>query len=325
MATLVTLLFQGKVGGSGTTPLSADEQREVVHAAFPTSPPRDATAREDFRAFKLVPLTSGRLLLSTVVNHGEQDEYGRPVLRANGCLLTPGEMTGALRDPTAIWEALESQGPEGDFETFVRRIEDSSIHASPEAFALFSAELERAPTFHARAAAVLAEETADLYLGDTGRALDLLRPTFGLLPLRRLARLHLAIGADASGDREPVLGLAGGAPASLPPARLRRDGLGGLLGGLFGGKKDDQSGAAADFEAQETFGTHDQGPVALAEAIVDSRPWPLGLDGRDRYRVLLECADSGGATTPFDALPELDDLRRSVRRIEELSEDLGRW
>ena len=325
MATLVTLLFQGKVEGSGMAPLSADEEREVVHAAFPMSPPRDATAREDFRAFKMVPLTSGRLLLSTVVNRGEQDEYGRPVLRANGCLLTSGEITGSLRDPTAIWEALASQGPEGDFETFVRRVEGSSIHTSPEAFALFSAELERAPTFHARAAAVLAEETADLYLGDTGRALDLLRPAFGLLPAGRLERLHLAIGADASGDREPVLGLAGGAPDSLPPARLRRDGLGGLLGGLFGGKKDDQSVAAADFMIQQTFGTHDEGPVALAEAIADTRPWPLGLDGRDRYRVLLECADSGGTTTPFDAVPELDDLRRSVRRIEELADGLGRW
>ena len=227
-----------------------------------------------------------------------------------------------LRRAYEYWEALEAQGPGADFETFARRVEGSSIHASPEAFALFSAELERAPTFHARAAAVLGEETADLYLGDTGRALDLLRPAFGLLPVGRLERLHLAIGADAAGEREPVLGLAGGAPASLPPARLRRDGIGGLLGGLFGGKNDDQI-AAADFETQETFGTHDEGPVALAEAIADPDPWPLGLDGRDRYRVLLECADAG--TTPFDAVPELDELRRRMRQIESLSEDLGQW
>ncbi len=329
MATLITLLFQGEVETGGGAPLSSDEAREVVHAAFPMSPPRDATARDDFRAFKMVPLTSGRLLLSTVVNRGENDEYGRPVLRANGCLLAPSEMTGALRDPTAIWAALghpggghTEHGPGTDEEAFNRRVEASSIHSSPEAFALFSAELERAGTFHARAAAVLGEESADLYLGDVDRALDLLRPTFGLLSLARLERLHLAIGADPTGDREPVLGLAGGAPASLPPARLRRHGIGGLLGGLFGGKNDDQI-AAADFETQETFGTHDEGPVALAEAIADPSPWPLGLAGRDRYRVLLQCADAG--TTPFDLVPELDDLRRSVQRLEQLSEALGRW
>ncbi len=333
MATLITLLFQGEVEAgsgpgqsSGATPLSTDEAREVVHAAFPMSPPRDATSRADFRAWKMVPLTSGRLLLSTIVNRGEEDEYGRPVLRANGCLLAAGEMTGALRDPTAVWEALETSERTTDFESFASRVEALSIHSSPEAFALFRAELERAGTFHARAAAVLGEDTADLYLGDVGRALDLLRPALGLLPSGRLERLHLAIGADASDDREPILGLAGGAPDTLSPARLRGAGLGSLLSGLFDHKKKDgRSAAAADFETRETFGTHDQGPVALAEAIADPRPWPLGLDGHDRYRVLLECADTGGATTLFDAVPELEDLRRRVQRIEKLSKDLGRW
>lgn len=317
MATLITLLFQGEV--EAATPLAADEAREVVHAAFPMSPPRDATARGDFRAWKMVPLTSGRLLLSTIVNRTEVDDYGRPVLRANGCLLAAGEMSGALRDPTAIWEALEDSpggSSEADLETFTRRVEASSIHSAPEAFALFSAELERAGAFYARAAAVLGEETADLYLGDVDRALDLLRPAFGLLPLGRLERLHLAIGAEASDAREPVLGLAGGAPDAWRE--------GGLLSGLFGRKKEGMSEAAADFETQEVFGTRAAGPSALAEAIADPHPWP-GLDARDRYRVLLECADAGGATTPFDAVPELEEMRRAVQRIEKLSKDLGRW
>ncbi len=313
MATLITLLFQGEVEAEG--PLSADEAREVVHAAFPMTPPRDATARRDFRAWKMVPLTSGRMLMATVVNRGEEDGYGRPVLRANGCLLAAGEMAGALRDPTAIWEALETYDPATDFEAFARRVEASSIHASPEAFALFKAEIERAGAFHARAAAVLSEDTADLYLGDVDRALDLLRPALGLLSLERLERLHLAIGGEAAGAREPVLGLAGGAPDSWRQ--------GGLLSGLFGRKKDDRSEAAADFETQEVFGTRARGPAALAEAITDPHPWPGAVDGRDRYRVLLECVDAGGDVTPFDVVPELDELRRTVRRIEKLCKDLG--
>ncbi len=313
--TLVTLLFQGKVEVVGS--LSTAEEREIVHTAFPMSPPRDATARPDFRAWKIVPLTSGRILLSTVVNRGEQDDYGRPVLRANGCLLAAGEMTGALRDPAAIWEVLETVDPAADFATFAGRVEALSIHSAAEAFALFRAELEGAGAFHARAAAVLGQETADLYLGDVGRALDLLRPALGLLPLERLQRLHLAIGGEASGTREPVLGLAGGAPDSW----LEKS----LLGGLFGGKKDDRSEAAADFETQEVFGTRAAGPVALVKAITDPRPWPVDLDDRDRYRVLLECLDTGGARTPFDVVPKLDELRRSVRQIEKLSKDLARW
>ncbi len=315
MATLITLLFQGEVEATG--PLSAAEEREVVHAAFPMSPPRDATARRDFRAWKMVPLTSGRMLLSTVVNRGDVDGYGRPVLRANGCLSAAGEMTGAARDPAAVWEALEGDDPTTDFEAFAGRVAALSIHSAPEAFALFRAELERAGAFHARAAAVLSEETADLYLGDTARALDLLRPAFGLLPLERLERLHLAIGGESAGAREPVLGLAGGAPDSWREKSL--------LGGLFGGKKGDRSEAAADFESREVFGSRARGPSALAAAIADPSPWPGVSDDRERYRVLLACADAGGASTPFDLVPELEELRRTVRRIEKLSTELARW
>lgn len=315
MATLFTLLFQGEV--EAAAPLSDTEEREVVHAAFPLSPPRDATARRDFRAFKIVPLTSGRLLLATAVNRGEQDAYGRPVLRAHGILLSAGEMSGALRDPSAVWEALESGDGATDLEDFTRRVESRSIHSSAEVFSGFRAELERDGAFHARAAAVLCEPAADLYFGDVGDALDLLRPALGLLPIDRLGRLHLAIGGEDTGAREPILGLPGGAPDAWRES--------GLLSGLFGRKQDRRSESAADFVSREVFGTRADGPVALAEAIADPHPWPAGLDTRDRYRVLLDCLDAGGARTPFDAVPELDDLRRAVHRIERLSKELKRW
>ncbi len=311
MATLITLLFQGDVEAEQA--LSPAEEREVVHSAFPMTPPRDATTRQDFRAWKIVPLTSGRLLLSTVVNRGDEDDYGRPVLRANACLLASGEMIGALRDPTAIWQALGATDRPTDLEAFTLRVEASSIHSSPEAFDRFSSELEHDGVFHARAAAVLGEETADLYLGDVTDALELLRPTFGLLSRARLERLHLAIGGEASEAREPVLGLPGGAPD---------DWRGGLLSSLFGRKNDDMSAAAVDFETREIFGTRASGPATLADAIADRHPWPLGLDGSDRYRMLLDCLDSG--TTPFQAVPELGELRQAIERIEKLSKSLIR-
>ncbi len=313
MANLRTLPFQGEV--EAQAPLATDDEREVVHVAFPLTPPRDATTRTDFRAWKVVPLTSGRLLFSSIVNRGDQDGYGRPVLRANGCVLAAEELTGGLRDPAAVWEALEDLDLGQGFEAFARRVEALSIHSDPEAFARFRAELERAGAFHARAAAALGKDTADLYLGDTGRALDLLRPALGLLPLARLAHLHLAIGAEPSDHREPLLGLAGFAPEEWRE--------GGLLSGLFGRKKDDRSDAAADFETREVFGVRGDGPAALAEAIADPQPWPAGLDGHDRYRVLLECLDAD--KQPFEVVPELEELRQAVRRIERLSKELSRW
>lgn len=318
MGSVITLLFQGEVRAS--PPLAAADEREALHAAFPLSPPRDALSREDFRAWKMAPLSSGRLLLTTILNRGDVDDYDRPVLRAHGCLLESGEMTGALRDPTAIFEALESCEVEQGFEALARRVEALSIHSAPEAFALFRAALERAGAFHARAAAALGEETADLYVGDPGSALDLLRPALGLLPRRRLHRLHLAIGAEASDYREPLLALAGGAPDSWRE--------GGLLSGLFGRKKDERSAVAVDFESREVFGKRADGPAALAAAVADGRPWPGIPDARDRYRVLLECLDAaadGNPLTPFEVVAELEEMRRTVRRIEKLSSDLARW
>ncbi len=311
MTTLLTLLFQGDVAAE--QPLAPTDEREVVHSAFPMTPPRDATTREDFRAWKIVPLTSGRLLLSTVANRGDEDDYGRPVLRANGCLLASGEMAGALRDPTAIWQALDVAGQPMELEAFMRRVEASSIHSSPEAFERFSTELGHDGAFHARAASVLGEETADLYFGDVAGALEMVQPTFGLLSRGRLERLHLSIGGEFSDAREPILGLPGGAPD---------DWRGGLLSSLFGRKNDDMSAAAVDFETREIFGTRAEGPIALAEAIADPQPWPLGLDGSDRYRMLLDCLDAG--KTPFDVVPKLEELRQTIERIGKLSKSLRR-
>ncbi len=318
MATLISLVFQGEVAAAGD--LAAEEEREAVHAAFPLSPPRDAAVRDGFRAWKIAPLASGRALVSTVTNRGDVDGYGRPVLRAAGCLLAAEEMAGAARDLTALWEALETCDPADGVEALEARVAALSIHSAPEAFALFEAEIERDGAFYARAAAALAGETADLYLGEVERGLDLLRPVLGLLPRRCLHGLHLAIGVEPADVREPILGLAGDAPDSWRE--------GGRLGGLFGRRKEPRSAAAVDFERQEVYGVRSEGPVALAEAIAGERPWPGGLEARERYRVLLQCLDAaeeGETLTPFDVVPRLEELRRAVRRIEKLSAELARW
>ncbi|MEM7354701.1 MAG: hypothetical protein AAF657_28085 [Acidobacteriota bacterium] len=323
MASLITLLFQGEVTTAG--PLGDEEAREVAHAAFPLSPPRDATGRVDFRAWKIAPLTSGRTLISTILNRGDVDEYDRPVLRAIGCLLEQREMQGPLRDLTAVWQALEGCRPEsGDLAAELGGLEsraaEQSIHSSPEAYALFRVELERSGDFHSRVAAALIEETTELYLGDLSRGLDLLRPALGLLPLERLHQLHMAIGTELSDYREPVLGLAGVAPDSWHRV--------GVLSRLLGRSKDLQSAAAVDFESGKAFGFSSNGPRALTQAIADPLPWPGGRQERERYRILLQCldgSDEGNRPSPFEVVPELEDMRQAVQRLEKLSTDLAKW
>ncbi len=319
MGTLFTLQFQGEVTAEG--PLASDEERELVRSAFLTTPPRDASTREGFRAWKIAPLSSGRSQLSTIASTGEVDGYGRPILRATGCVLDRGEMHGALRDLSAVWQALVDGEVEGGVPELEKRVAARSLHSAPEAFALFRAELSRAPEFHARLAAALLEETADLYFGLMDNALELLRPALGLLPVQRLHGLHLAIGGELGDYREPLLGLPGGAPESWRG--------GGMLSNLFGRKQDDRSAAAADFESREVFGFRGKGPLALARAIIDPEPWPGGLQDAERYRVLLRCLDTpgpgGGASSPFQAVPELDHLRRQIQRLEQLAGELERW
>ncbi|MEM7585414.1 MAG: hypothetical protein AAF560_18640 [Acidobacteriota bacterium] len=318
MATLVTLVFQGEVATEGT--LSTDEAREIVHGAFPLSPPRDATTDPGYRAFKTTPLSSGRLLVSTVLNRGDVDEYERPVLRANGYLLDRSELSGPARDLCAVWEALAECDPARGEAALEPHIAQRSIHTSPEAFATFRAELGRAVDFYARLTAVLIEESADLYFGDLRHALELLRPALGLLPAMRLAALNLAIGGEATDVREPILGLPGAAPESWREV--------GVLSSLFGRKKEPRSAAAADLESQEIFSNRSPGPRAMAEAIVDPQPWPTQLNELERYRVLLRCIDSGQEgrdQTPFDIVPELDELRRAIQRIEDVAAEMARW
>ncbi len=319
MATLITLGFQGKVTATGG--LSADEEREAAHAAFPLSPARDSTVHEDFRAWKIAPLSSGRALVSTVMNRGDVDEYDRPVLRAVGCVLETREMLGPWRDLAAVWEALGEEGLELDAgsEALEQRVGELSIHTSTESFARFRSELEHSGPFHARVAAALREETADLYFGVT-QPPEPLRYGLGLLPIASLQRLHLAIGCELTDYREPAIGLAGLAPDSWQG--------GGVLSSLFGRKDDDRSAAAVDFEQREAFGFRSKGPRAVADAIVDARPWPAGIDEHERYRILLQCLDAreaGEARSPFDAVPELEAMRQAVGRLEELSSELSKW
>lgn len=317
MTTLFTLTFQGELTAAG--PLVPEEAREAARSAFPMSPPRDAAVRRDFRAFKIAPLQSGRVLLSAVESRGDRDGYDRPVLRANGCLLEAAEMSGALRDPTAVWQAL-SDGAEGGAELFERRVEALSIHTAPEVFDRFRGELEQVGGFYARIAGVLGAETADLYLENAAWAVDRLRPVFGLLSLAQITRLHLAIGGEHSDPREPILGLAEAAPDDLGEGR-------GMLAGLLSRGKEPKP-PAVDFRAGKVYGSRSEGPQALAAAIADERPWPGGLSAIERYRVLLRCLDApeaeGRALTPFDLVPELEEARRTVHRLEALAKELDR-
>ncbi len=325
MAYLFTLDFQGKVAAG--EPLNPAEEREVARAAFPSSPPREAPSREDFRAYKAAPLGDGRLLVSTAAGGG-RDKFKRPVLRATGCVLGAPELTGPMRDLAAVWEALGDFDAGAGLDALAARVAESSIHTAPEAFNLFHANLERHGAFYAKVAGALHDEEVDLYLGDSSdggatRPLDLIRPALGLLPRSRLERLHLALGGERSDYREPVLGLATAAPPGLPEEKK------GLLSRLLNRQKDDPEPVSVDFEYNVVHGASGEGPRALAEAIADPTPWPDGLTGLARYKTLLKCIDAsdldGSAMTPFDLRPELAELRDAVHGLENLSRELARW
>ncbi len=310
MTTLLEMTFQGETRAVG--PLDPAEEREVGRAAFPLAPPRDATERDDFIAFKMAPLPSGRVLLSAIHNRGDRDAYDRPVLRANGCVLQAADLTGALRDPAAVWRTLEDFDADRGSGDFERRVAELSIHASEPAFERFREALARSWDFQARLAAVLGSKSLDLYLGaPSAAAPELLQPAFGLLSTSRLCQLELAIGGEISEVREAMLGLPAEAPPSVGKGR-------GMLSRFVGRKQDDDSAdVAVDFRNEKVYGSRSKGPVELARAITDPEPWPVAMPTRDRYQVLLECLDSGRSL--FDVLPELDALRRAIQRLEKLS------
>ena len=312
MTHLLTLTFQGEVRASG--PLSSEDEREVARAAFPLAPPRDATVREGYRAYKMAPLASGRVLLSAISNRGDVDSYDRPVLRAIGCLLEAEELAGALRDPAAVWQVLADFEIDTGTGVFEQRVAELSIHVSQPAFEQFRARLGRSRLFYPQLAAALDAEAVDLYFGSAGDPPRQLQPVLGLLSRKQLSRLHLVIGGEPSELREPLLGLTESAPASARKGR-------GLLSGLFG-KKDDQPAVAVDFESEDVFGSRAEGPVGLTDAIVDQQPWPVALPDLDRYQVMLECLDQGRSL--FEVLPELDELRQAIKRLEALSKELAR-
>lgn len=321
MGYLFSLTFQGRT--TATASLSAAEERELENQAFPSMPPRDAAARSDYRAFKTAPLDGGRLLITTAAA-GERDKFNRPVLTARGCVLEAAELRGALRDLGAVWEALAELDAPEDFASFVSRVERRSICTAPNAFRLFQSSLRRASAFHAKVAGALKQNQVDLYLGtqhSCAEAPDLIRPALGLLPLVRLQCLHLVLGSERSEYREGVLGLAEDVPPSLASDSKR------LLGGLFGGRSGPP--VAVDLVGREVYGSRAAGPRWLAEAIADPGPWPDGSTDLGRYQMLLECLDTpqlgGRAPTPFELRPKLEELRRTIGRIESLTTEIARW
>ena len=167
MTTLFTLTFQGE-RHRRRPPLRA-RRRGKRHAGLPdvAAAGRGAPARlprlQGRRPSRAAGCCSRRSRTGAT-----SDGYDRPVLRATGCLLEAAEASGALRDPTAVWEALGDGDVAAGADAFERRVAALSIHTAPEAFALFRAELEHAGAFYARIADLLSEEPVDLYLEDAG-------------------------------------------------------------------------------------------------------------------------------------------------------------
>lgn len=315
MGYLFSAIFQGEL----TTEASLDSarQREIARHAFPSTPPRDAAAQQGFRAHKIAPLEGGEILLSTSTG-GARDDFGRSVLQAKGCVLDASQLTGALRDLVAAWQVLEKVDLAEGFEGFWKRAHQVSFSTSPDAFQKIQAPLANHGPFHARLAEVLNDDRVDLYLGSIG-GLELIRPALALLPLARIRRLHLVLGGELSEYRESVVGLAETAPSGLDHPKR------GVLDNLLKRRGD----ISVDFANHEVYGAISDGPLGLAQAIVDPQPWPDGLLDLPRYQVLLQCIDAEqkgrGAPTPFDFRPDLAELRQSIHDLEDLSKELAQW
>ena len=313
---LLTLTFQGDPDVLGA--LDADDRREAQREAFPRSPRRDAQTDQAYRACKIAPLRSGRLLFSVVQNRGEKDAHGRPALRATACVLDREGLAGPSRDPAAVLRALEQLPSAESVDTFVSRVRSLSAWENDAAFDALSQELTIDGPFHARVAASLTRPSAQLSW-EGSDDVGALRPALSLLPLARLLRLELATGSDDSDTREAVLGNRG----ALEGAGEERGRLGAILGRWRPARS-----ASVDFRQRPPIPTEDSGPVDLVQAIIASSPWP-GFTARERFRLLMASLDSTGADgkrrDPFELSGELNALRTTVRQIEALTERLEGW
>ncbi len=320
MITVATMTFQGEPTASG--PLGSDERRELRRAAFPLSPPRDATRRDGYRALKCAPLSSGRFSVSVSANTGEQDEHGRPVLRAVTALIEPGDMRGALRDVVALWCALTRWTSETDAQELGARAAAYSPVEDPARFADLRAELARSPRLHAALSWGLgADHPLDVYLGDRG-AVDALAPALLFLPLERLLRLELCVGGVLSHRRERCLALPGAPPADDASLLPRLVDL--VLRSARPGRR-----PLVAFGDGEVTGLTGAGPRRLVEELARERGWPGGVDSHDRLRLMLEVIDAparlGRPVSLFDVSPELRSILSTIRAVEGVDEEATRW
>jgi hypothetical protein len=314
---LLTLTFQGEPTVSGA--LDGEELRECQREAFPRSPRRDAATNADYRSFKLAPLRSGRLLLSTVCNRSETDVHGRAALRAMGCVIDRDAASGPARDLTAVWSSLTSWTPAISMDEFMTAVTKTSALENDQLFTDLHERFTADAPFYAAAASALTKRQVNLLLSPGEDVVHLLRPVLLLLPASRLFRLELATGSVDSDTREATLGFIGS------NNNHGEESSGGLLGNLLRRR---QGGAASiDFRAKLVTGA-DEGPIDLVSAVIDTAAWGH-IPPRERFRLLLRTLDSqwvgGRQLTPFDLAPELDEMRRTVQRIEGLSKKLEGW
>lgn len=310
--TLYTLTFQGEPTADGVIP--AADLPTVLRASFPRLPPRDATMDREYRSFTVTPLESRRLLVATGMNRGDVDRMGRPVLRANGCILEVRGLRGALRDLVALWTALEGWVPGESMKDFLGAVCDASPVTSPERYAVLVDSLRRDPSQVAAVASVVASPRGVLHVGRSPLP-DAVHAGLLLLPLGRLATLQMAMNADFDEMSEAHVVTRASAPAAQPPPPV------GLLGRFLPGRGAPPPPPSAVHVELGRVVNSAPASTALVEAIVDPRPWG-GLGDMARLGVLLDVADApevrGAATTPFDLVPELAELRRVVRAIEAL-------
>jgi len=312
--------------------LSDGDQDFLRREAFPLSPPYAPEDQDTpWRAYKLVPMTGDRILVSVASDRQKTDSMGRPVLSATGVVAPVEAFTGPLRDVGGLWRVLDhlSEDAPPTAEAITAEVARASPLLNPQRHAQLVEQCASQGEFLARAAAALTNQPGvDLVLPSDARARRSLQPVLLLVPLDRLMTLHLATGSIRSNRREPILAT----PVAPPAPKQQEPESKGVFGSIF------QRGRpptpeppptrhVIDFVRGRVRGGHAP-PMWLVDLITSSSTWPE-LSGMDRLRLVLRCADARAlghsARSVFTASPALAELQRLVHALEAADRDIEQW
>jgi len=295
--------FQGEPTLHGE--FRAEELRFIAREAFPAHPMTSLYSQQV--GYRLIGTGDG--VVASRIAAGGRDKMNRPVLEARAVWLDAADLAPdrATRDLFAVLEALS--GP----------VEPSALEASIRANSAFAgasdalAGLQRHPEVWAALAEGMAQP---LDVHNVAGLEPPLRLPLLLLSRTEIGGLSLALGGMDRPGRERVLVTPTSPPQ--PPSG------GGLLD-VFKRSPPPQTAWATLTPSVSSGLIARPCRLAVVEALVDVA-WPR-LSEAARLMVVLAVLDSrdapGPTQTPYALVPELEELRRALARIDAFSKAMS--